>query len=102
MSSTKTKPYMGSSSPSSSANSRQVGGEHYKSGDVRAQEHWDIVRFHNLDYFQGQITKYVMRHKLKNGLQDLKKAAHVLQKYIEIIEETEAGEATAGYVNQDR
>ena len=95
------EPYM--KSPTTvKANDTQVGGDHYKKHDPRAQEHWDIVRFHNLDYFQVQITKYVMRHKNKNGLQDLKKAAHVLQKYIEIIEEGEAEGATAGYINQDR
>jgi hypothetical protein len=82
------------------ANDTQVGGGHYKTSDPRAQEHWDIVRFHKLDYFQGQITKYVMRHRNKNGLEDLKKAAHVLQKYIEVIEEEQSAEATPGYVNQ--
>jgi len=88
------------------ANDTQVGGTHYKVLDPRAQEHWDIVRFHKLDYFQAAITKYVMRHKNKNGLQDLKKARHFLDKYIEIIEEVEHQEMgvppTPGYVNQDR
>lgn len=68
----------------SDANKRQVGGEHYKApGKV---EHWDIVAQHDLDYFQGQITKYVMRWKKKNGVQDLKKAQHFLEKYIELAE----------------
>lgn len=66
----------------SEANKRQVGGEHYSAGDK--PQHWDIVAMHDLDYFQGQITKYVMRWKKKNGLQDLHKAAHFLQKYIEL------------------
>jgi hypothetical protein len=35
------------------------------------------------DPFQYQITKYVMRWKDKNGIQDLEKAAHFLEKYIE-------------------
>lgn len=64
------------------ANERQVGGSHYQAGDK--PQHWDIVAMHDLDYFQGQITKYVMRWKKKNGLQDLQKAAHFLQKYIEL------------------
>lgn len=64
------------------ANKTQVGGTHYLSGDK--PQHWDIVAMHDLDYFQGQITKYVMRWKKKNGLQDLQKAAHFLQKYIEL------------------
>lgn len=64
------------------ANKIQVGGTHYQAGDK--PQHWDIVAMHDLDYFQGQITKYVMRWKKKNGLQDLQKAAHFLQKYIEL------------------
>jgi hypothetical protein len=62
------------------ANARQVGGEHY-AGTI---QHWDIVVMHNLDYFQGQITKYVMRCWKKNGIQDLEKALHFLEKYIEV------------------
>lgn len=65
------------------ANARQVGGDHYKTG---GEEHWDMVARFQLDYFQGQITKYVMRWKKKNGLQDLKKAQHFLQKYLELVE----------------
>lgn len=64
------------------ANTRQVGGEHY--GLTKVQ-HWDLVVQFGWDYFQGQIIKYVMRCKKKNGLQDLEKAAHYLEKYIEEI-----------------
>ena len=63
-----------------SANERQVGGAHYGS----AIQHWDYVIANDLDYFQGQITKYVTRHKKKHGLQDLEKAKHFLEKYIEV------------------
>lgn len=62
------------------ANERQVGGSHYK-GRI---QHWDIVAELELDYFQGQITKYVMRWKLKGGIQDLEKAQHFLEKYVEL------------------
>ena len=64
----------------SEANKTQVAGSHYQS----KMQHWDIVAEHQLDYFQGQITKYVMRWKLKNGVQDLEKAQHFLAKYIEL------------------
>jgi hypothetical protein len=37
-----------------------------------------------LDYFQGQITKYLFRWKYKNGVEDLQKALHYMEKYIEI------------------
>lgn len=64
------------------SNSRQVGGNHYaKHGNL---QHWDVVAKFNLDYFQGQITKYVMRWKDKGGVQDLEKARHFLDKYIEV------------------
>ena len=63
------------------ANERQVGGDHYKIG---GEEHWDRVQRLGLDYFQAQITKYVERAWKKNGLQDLEKARHFLDKYIEI------------------
>lgn len=66
------------------ANDRQVGGTHYKTG---GEEHWDRVSRLGLDYFQGQITKYVERWKLKNGIQDLEKARHFLDKYIELAKE---------------
>lgn len=67
----------------SQANKRQVGGTHYKK--MRGvTEHWDIVVQHELDYFQGQITKYVMRWRDKGGVADLEKARHFLDKYIEI------------------
>lgn len=68
----------------SNANERQVGGNHYKSHGNATLQHWDIVDAFKLDYFQGQITKYVMRWRDKNGLEDLQKAAHFLQKYIEL------------------
>ena len=64
------------------ANNSQVGGTHYRS----EVQHWDFVVANNLDYFQGQITKYVTRWKKKNGIDDLYKARHFLQKYIEISE----------------
>jgi hypothetical protein len=59
-----------------------VGGNHYLS----PIQHWDFVAANELDYFQGQITKYVCRWKNKNGLQDLLKARHFLDKYIELQE----------------
>lgn len=67
--------------PGTGSNARQVGGSHY---GLRWMQHWDVVALFGLDYFQGQITKYVMRWRDKNGVEDLKKAAHYLEKYIEV------------------
>ena len=83
----------------SPANEKQVAGSHYKSNI----QHWDYVVANQLDYFQAQITKYVTRWKDKNGLQDLEKAQHFLENYIEVIkteQAEEAGEPTSAYVNQ--
>lgn len=40
-----------------SANEVQVGGTHYRS----AYQHWDFVIDADLNYFTGQITKYISR-----------------------------------------
>lgn len=87
----------------SEANKRQVGGEHYKRGGG-GEEHWDRQwRLYGRGYFVGCITKYVERYHIKNGLQDLQKARHFLEKLIELesMEPTE-GDAGREYVDQDR
>ena len=65
-----------------SANERQIGGDHYKKG---GEEHWDRQwRLYGRGYFVGCITKYVERYHDKNGIQDLEKAKHFLDKLIEL------------------
>jgi len=65
------------------ANDKQVAGQHYAAN----VQHWDMVVEHKLNYFEGQITKYVMRARKKNGKQDLEKAAHFLEKYLEVYDQ---------------
>lgn len=66
------------------ANETQIGGSHYKN-DGNGEEHWDRVNRLNLNYFQACATKYIERCYLKdNPVQDLQKAAHFIQKLIEI------------------
>jgi len=79
------------------SNTRQVGGKHY----AAEIQHWDFAASQDFDYFQGQITKYVTRWKKKGGLDDLLKAQHFLEKYIELEIERLACEPGPGYVNQD-
>lgn len=67
-----------------SANDKQIGGAHYNTG--HAMQHWDWAWQQKYDQFQYCITKYVDRHKKKNGLEDLYKARHHLEKYIELLE----------------
>lgn len=64
------------------ANDKQIGGSHYKKG---GEEHWDRQwRLFGRGYFIGCITKYVERYHEKNGVQDLHKAIHFLEKLIEL------------------
>lgn len=69
-----------------SANERQIGGTHYKKG---GEEHWDRQwRLYGRGYFIGCITKYVERYHEKNGVQDLEKARHFIEKLIELENKT--------------
>lgn len=65
------------------ANTRQVAGTHYQAGF----QHWDLVHRLGLGYFEGQVTKYVTRHRNKNGRQDAEKALHFLEKLMELVNE---------------
>jgi hypothetical protein len=70
------------------ANNAQVGGSHYMATKATGAcpkcgsqiQHWDL--YAEQPYLVGQITKYVTREK--GGLQDYEKAAHFLQKLIEV------------------
>jgi len=64
-----------------SANSRQVGGSHYSS----QYQHWDWCIAIGLHYLLSAATKYLCRWRNKNGLQDVEKAGHYLDKYIEVL-----------------
>lgn len=65
---------------STSANDRQVGGDHYQKKEY---QHWDWVCDINLHYLLACATKYVARWRDKNGVQDLEKACHFLEKAME-------------------
>ena len=78
-----------------SANDEQIGGSHYKQ-KPGVQEHWDRVWALGLDYWQACITKYVERCWKKNGIQDLQKARHFLDKYIELNQPVVGGEGGGG------
>ena len=65
-----------------SANDRQVGGAHYKA----SIECWDFILANNLGYLEGTAIKYLTRYKKKNGVEDLKKAIHFIEKLIEVEE----------------
>jgi hypothetical protein len=51
----------------------------------RGIEMWDYAHSHNLDFFEGNIVKYVTRWKEKNGVEDLHKAKQYLDKLIDLV-----------------
>jgi Protein of unknwon function (DUF3310) len=62
------------------ANATQHGGDHYKA----EYEHWDWAVDMELDYFAAAATKYVTRHRKKNGREDVLKSKHYIEKKIEL------------------
>ena len=84
---------------SMSADLKQVGGSHYKKVPPEMQ-HWNIVLAYKLCYFEAQILKYLLRWRDKNGVDDLLKAQHFLEKLIE--NQADGSEPGSSYVNQDR
>lgn len=61
------------------ATDRQEGGTHYQ----LAIQPIDFIHKNNLGYIEGNVVKYVSRHRNKNGKQDLLKAIHYLEMLIE-------------------
>ena len=61
------------------ARDTQVGGSHYQN----KIQPFDIIDAWELDFYEGNVLKYLLRYRYKNGIQDLKKAAHYLQKVTE-------------------
>lgn len=68
-----------------SALDKQISGSHYKGCKIQPVEY---IQANELDYLQGNVIKYVTRHKLKNGKADIEKAIH----YLELILELQYGE----------
>ena len=63
-----------------SAKEIQVGGNHYKDMAIQPVE---FIHKNGIGYIAGNVIKYVVRYKSKNGLEDLKKARHYLDMLIE-------------------
>lgn len=74
-----------------SANDTQVAGSHYRDlAGPNGEQHWDMMwRLYREAWFIGCITKYVLRYRKKNGIEDLRKARHYLDKLIELEEQDE-------------
>lgn len=57
-------------------NEKQVGGDHYKGSGF---EPWDLP-LEGVGAYEYAAVKYVARYRKKNGLQDLDKAVHYIEK----------------------
>jgi len=67
----------------------QVGGDHYKKFKIQPIEF--IVK-NGLGYIEGNVIKYICRHRYKGGKEDLEKAKH----YIDLLIQLEYGEGGGG------
>lgn len=61
------------SSVTQSALNVQVGGEHYKNLAIQPVEY---IHANNLSFLEGNVVKYITRHKTKNKAQDIRKIIH--------------------------
>lgn len=65
-----------------------------KVADVTKQAHYTqfkiqpatFIAANDLDYFQGNVIKYVMRYKMKNGREDLEKAKFYIDMMIQLVD----------------
>lgn len=60
---------------------KQEGGSHYKNFNIQPIE---FIYANNVPFIEGNVIKYVMRHRHKNGLQDLLKAKHYIDLLIDL------------------
>ena len=61
---------------------QQVGGEHYKGCKIHPVEY---IHANGLDYLEGNVIKYITRHRTKGeGRKDIEKAIHYAQLILEM------------------
>lgn len=60
---------------------RQEGGQHYKNNAIQP-----IVYIHanKLGFCEGNVVKYITRHKEKNGAEDIRKVIHYCELLLEL------------------
>ena len=61
--------------------SSQEGGSHYTGGSIQPIEY---IHANKLDFAEGNVVKYVTRHKSKGGAEDIRKAIHYLEMLLEL------------------
>lgn len=62
------------------ASEKQIGGEHYAQYAIQPTE---FIHANDVPFIEGNVIKYVMRHRAKNGRQDIEKAIHYLELLLE-------------------
>ena len=61
---------------------QQVGGQHYKGCKIQPVEY---IHANGLDYLEGNVIKYITRHRTKGeGRKDIEKAIHYAQLILEM------------------
>ena len=64
------------------AKNKQVGGNHYKEMKIQPLE---FITANKIPFIEGNVIKYICRHRFKNGVEDINKAIH----YLELLKELE-------------
>ena len=64
---------------------KQIGGNHYSSQEIQPWEYMESVmaKVEFEGFLRGNIIKYIGRYDKKDGVRDLEKAQHYLDKLIE-------------------
>lgn len=60
----------------------QTGGDHYKRMKIQPIEY---TIGNNLGFIEGNIIKYITRHRFKNGAEDIKKIIHYCELLLELV-----------------
>lgn len=68
-----------------SASKKQIAGGHYKGLPIQPGE---FCQKNQLNWCEANAIKYVCRHRVKNGAEDIQKAIH----YLELLLEWEYGD----------
>lgn len=66
---------------SNSPLNEQIGGEHYKTLAIQPAE---FLHRNRIGYLEGSVIYYTIRHRKKNGEQDIRKAIHSLRLILKI------------------
>jgi len=64
-----------------SAKDKQIGGQHYKSYAIQPVE---FCQKNNLNAIESAIIKYAVRHRDKNGREDVEKIIHYAELLLEL------------------